>query len=158
MDKLLVLEALTKIGVQGPRCVSVGICKNLEDILDVDYDHALCAGMALAPYFARWPENSGCNFYPVEGRPYSCADLWSLETEVGRKRHRLLAWLIHEITKEIAMSVQDDLKALDAPRKVLEAGRIIDEYQEAGMRPPRELVEYVQDWTNRNRGNNRYGK
>jgi len=56
------------------------------------------------------------------------------------------------------MSVQDDLKALDAPRKVLEAGRIIDEYQEAGMRLPRELVEYVQDWTNRNRGNNRYGK
>lgn len=56
------------------------------------------------------------------------------------------------------MSVQSELKAMEAPRKVLEAGRIIDEHAEAGISPPYEFVDYVRGWVTRNRGSDRYGK
>jgi hypothetical protein len=56
------------------------------------------------------------------------------------------------------MSIKDKLKELDAPRKVLEAADILDDHQRLGLTPPREFVQYVDDWLNRNRGNDRYGK
>lgn len=102
MDKLLVLEALTRIGVEGPRSVHAGICFNLEKLLATDYGYALNVSDALTPYFTRWPESGGRRMYPVEGfSGYGKPGMWSLETENGRKRYRLLAWLIHEITKEV---------------------------------------------------------
>ena len=103
MDKLLVLEALTKIGVEGPRSVHVGICKNLKMVLKDDYNYKFSEGVRLLPNFGRWPETSGSAAYSVEGDGYGYGEpgMWSLDTENGRKRYRLLAWLIHEITKEI---------------------------------------------------------
>lgn len=56
------------------------------------------------------------------------------------------------------MSIEQDLIDLDAPTKVREAGRECDAASQAGLRPPRALAEYIQQWVNRNRGNNRYGK
>lgn len=55
------------------------------------------------------------------------------------------------------MSVADDLRALSAPRVVVEAGEEIDKASTARLRPSTELVEYVKSWVCRNRGNNRYG-
>lgn len=114
MDKLLVLEALTKIGVEGPRSAHVGICGNLSGILlddyEVDFNSAQMTARRiehlLYPYFNRWPETSGdTGRYPVEGTPGAYGlhfgDRWDMKTEYGRKRYRLLAWLIHEITKEV---------------------------------------------------------
>lgn len=56
------------------------------------------------------------------------------------------------------MSIHAELQAMEAPRKVLEAGRIIDECAEAGISPPYEFVGYVRGWVTRNRGSDRYGK
>lgn len=56
------------------------------------------------------------------------------------------------------MTVTDDLRRLDAPSKVLEAGQKIDEATQANISLPYELVLYVRDWVTRNRGNNRYGR
>lgn len=56
------------------------------------------------------------------------------------------------------MSIEQELTALNAPRKVVEAGQCIDEAAQAGLNPPRELANYVRDWVTRNRGNNRYGR
>lgn len=53
--------------------------------------------------------------------------------------------------------IADELKALNAPRKVVEAGVLLDEASEARIRPSGELVAYVREWVTRNRGNNRYG-
>lgn len=53
----------------------------------------------LLPLFKSWPEGSGCVAYPVEG---DCAEhftdgKWDTETERGRRRHRLLAYLIERL-------------------------------------------------------------
>lgn len=51
------------------------------------------------------------------------------------------------------MSIKEELEALGAPRKVVEAGAELDK----GVRSM-ELANYVRDWVTRNQGNNRYGK
>jgi hypothetical protein len=56
------------------------------------------------------------------------------------------------------MKIKEQLEANDAPFKVVEAGEIIDRYQQAGLRPPADVVEYVRNWVNSARGNDRYGK
>lgn len=56
------------------------------------------------------------------------------------------------------MSIQTELKALHAPAKIMQAGKLIDESASAGLRPPMELVAYVRGWVTRNMGNNRYGR
>jgi hypothetical protein len=53
--------------------------------------------------------------------------------------------------------IADELKALSAPRKVVEAGVLLDEASAARIRPSGELVAYVREWVTRNMGNNRYG-
>ena len=56
------------------------------------------------------------------------------------------------------MSIEADLKRLDAPVRVVEAGREIDAAYDASISPPAELVAYVLGWVVRNQGNNRYGR
>ena len=56
------------------------------------------------------------------------------------------------------MSIEDELKTLQAPRKVIEAGVALDEAHEAGMDPPDGCEHYVREWVTRNRACNRYGK
>jgi hypothetical protein len=51
------------------------------------------------------------------------------------------------------VSIKEELEALGAPRKVVDAGAQLDK----GVRS-RELANYVRDWVTRNQGNNRYGK
>ncbi|RPA32797.1 hypothetical protein EGC79_20475 [Shewanella vesiculosa] len=58
----------------------------------------------------------------------------------------------------LVMSVASDLRRLDAPRKVLEAGEEIDKQVEANVPVSMSLSRYVRDWVTRNQGNNRYGK
>jgi hypothetical protein len=104
MDKLLILEALTKIGAEGPVAEGDGICYNLARLA---HQHNDAVHSYLKPYFARWPESLGVVF-PIDGagNEYGMPGMWSLDTENGRKRYRLLAWLIHEITKEIRNEYQ----------------------------------------------------
>lgn len=56
------------------------------------------------------------------------------------------------------MSIASDLRRLDAPRKVLEAGEEIDKQVQANVPVSMNLSRYVRDWVTRNQGNNRYGK
>lgn len=56
------------------------------------------------------------------------------------------------------MSIQSDLKRLDAPNRVLEAGKELDEQAAAGLPLSMALSAYVRDWVTRNMGNNRYGR
>lgn len=49
------------------------------------------------------------------------------------------------------------LTAQGAPRKVLEAAEEIDEFTEASLRPPKELVAFVNTWLTNRRSNDRYG-
>ena len=55
------------------------------------------------------------------------------------------------------LMIEADLRALDAPINVLDAGRLIDKTAH-NMSPPRDVVQLVLEWVARNRGNNRYGK
>lgn len=61
--------------------------------------------------------------------------------------------MLYTDIKENDVSIKEELEALGAPRKVVEAGAELDK----GVRS-RELANYVRDWVTRNQGNNRYGK
>ena len=54
--------------------------------------------------------------------------------------------------------IEADLKALDAPINVVDAGKFIDQQTAFNLPAPPELVQLVREWVSRNRGNNRYGK
>lgn len=56
------------------------------------------------------------------------------------------------------MSIASDLRRLDAPRKVVEAGEEIDKQVEARVPVSVSLSLYIKDWVTRNQGNNRYGR
>lgn len=56
------------------------------------------------------------------------------------------------------MSIAADLRRLDAPRKVVEAGEEIDKQVEARVPVSISLSQYVRGWVTRNQGNNRYGR
>ena len=56
------------------------------------------------------------------------------------------------------MSIENDLKRLSAPSKVVQAGVAIDKAVQARLSPPSEFVAYVREWVTRNQGNNRYGQ
>lgn len=102
MDKLLVLEALTHIGANGPLIPTVGVCRNADAIIEEWGHESPTVGEFLIPYFKRWPECSPDVVYPVNGQHgYLRVDMWSMDSEVGRKRYRLLAYVIHELTKEV---------------------------------------------------------
>jgi len=94
-DKVMLLRGLTRIGANGPRFNSLGICANVAiPMAHLDY---------LQNLMVCWPEGAS-RYWPVEGSPAAYFDntrKWDVNTPFGAKRYRLLAWLIHEITKEI---------------------------------------------------------
>lgn len=95
--KASVLLSLTNIAANGP-WRKQGICAHVED------DVAGFRFELLVPYFEKWPERNGL-WYPVEGDFNGYAQgndsRWDVTTEHGAKRYRLLAFLIHELTKEL---------------------------------------------------------
>lgn len=56
------------------------------------------------------------------------------------------------------MSVADDLRRLNAPSRVVEAGIEIDKQVQARVPVSVGLSLYIKAWVTRNRGNNRYGR
>ena len=56
------------------------------------------------------------------------------------------------------MSIASELRQLDAPRKVVEAGEEIDKQVQAKVPVSVTLSDYVKSWVTRNMGNNRYGR
>ena len=56
------------------------------------------------------------------------------------------------------MAIANDLRRLNAPRKVLEAGIEIDRQVADSVPVSLSLSSYIRDWVTRNRGNNRYGQ
>ena len=56
------------------------------------------------------------------------------------------------------MSVSQDLAAMGAPPKVMEAGWTIDLYNAKGNRPPTDLVEYIREWVGQHNTQDRYGQ
>ena len=96
-QKAGVLLCLTNIAANGPHRGD-GICANVAD----DVGGVSCCH--LAPYFKRWSEFSGNPGYPVDGRDgyaNTKGSRWDVNTESGAKRYRLLAFLVHELTKEL---------------------------------------------------------
>lgn len=97
-DKLRLLEVLTRIGSEEPTAIKCGICSNVQDAI------GWVGQWWLAKGFSDWPESKGTH-YPVEGDSQIYArsreSRWDVSTEYGARRYRLLAWLIHKLTKEI---------------------------------------------------------
>ena len=56
------------------------------------------------------------------------------------------------------MSIEQELRDLGAPHKVIEAGQEIDKAVLARSHVPYVLQAYVREWVTKNRGNNRYGR
>lgn len=54
--------------------------------------------------------------------------------------------------------IEQQLKAMGAPRSIVDGGKLIDERAAAKLSPPRDVVQWVAEWVTRNQGNNRYGK
>lgn len=50
----------------------------------------------------------------------------------------------------------EELTALGAPQRILDAGAECDKYQQASLRPPSELVSLIRSWVFKEQ--NRYGK
>ena len=95
--KLALLHALTSIAANGPTTEGAGICFNVLDLTRLDLAEELSA------LIEAWPESGGCTAFPVEGSVTGYLgnrDKWNLSTEYGAKRYRLLAFLIHELSKE----------------------------------------------------------
>lgn len=55
------------------------------------------------------------------------------------------------------MRINEQLKELGAPNKVVEAGLAIEGYLKLGKLPPRDLLDYVQKWVRSNNTQERYG-
>lgn len=100
-DKLRLLEVLTRIGSEGPTLDAYGICTNVSAGLNGDH---IGHDDWLFEACGAWPESKH-PVYPVEGDAagYSGSRRhhWDISTEYGARRYRLLAWLIHKLTKEI---------------------------------------------------------
>lgn len=54
--------------------------------------------------------------------------------------------------------ILDELEAMGAPRRIIEAGEEIQKMLDAKLIPSRQLVQYVQQWVGRANAQNRYGK
>lgn len=100
-DKVRLLEVLTRIGSEGPKVTDYGICTNVQIGLE---DSRIGHDTWLFEACAAWPESKD-PVCPVEGdiTEYVSAFKvrWDVSTEYGARRYRLLAWLIHKLTKEI---------------------------------------------------------
>lgn len=51
-----------------------------------------------------------------------------------------------------------ELKAMNAPRLIVECGEEIEQAVSANLRPPYTLVVFVRNWITQQRANNRYGR
>lgn len=60
--------------------------------------------------------------------------------------------------KRLAIEVTPKLREEGAPRHILEAGTMIDDYVRLGLTPPRDVVQLVENWLANTRGNDRYGR
>ncbi len=54
--------------------------------------------------------------------------------------------------------ITQELKAMGAPRLIVEGGEEIEKAVAAGLNPPYQVVAYIRHWVTRQRGNNRYGR
>jgi hypothetical protein len=54
--------------------------------------------------------------------------------------------------------ITEELKAMDAPRLIVEAGQEIEKAVSANLNPPYSMVVFVRNWVTRQRANNRYGR
>ena len=60
--------------------------------------------------------------------------------------------------KRLAMEVTPKLQEEGAPRHIIEAGTMIDDYVRLGLTPPKDVLSMVENWLARERGNDRYGR
>ena len=60
--------------------------------------------------------------------------------------------------KRLVMETVPRLKAEGAPRFVLDAGAVIDDHVHLGLNPPKDVVNIVERWLAKERGNDRYGR
>ncbi len=106
--KLALLHALTDIAANGPKHEHWGICTYVTAALcDTEEPDSEAHG-ELAAMFKRWPESGGCTAFPVEGNAVDYLGnrhKWDVSTKFGAKRYRLLAYLIHELSKEYHASL-----------------------------------------------------
>lgn len=54
--------------------------------------------------------------------------------------------------------ITEELKAMGAPRLIVEGGEEIDAAVAAGINPPYSVVVYVRNWVELQRRNDRYGR
>ena len=54
--------------------------------------------------------------------------------------------------------IVQELKAMGAPRLIIEGGEEIEAAVSAGLNPPYQVVCYVRHWVERQRRNDRYGR
>ena len=110
MDKILLLEALRTIDIDAPS--RLGICPHVVNYLnDSHYYHISCIGVVdfLGQYFESWPKFSGNPDYPVphpslpprEAFARCTEGKFNKDTEYGRNRRELLAFLIEQLEKEL---------------------------------------------------------
>lgn len=62
------------------------------------------------------------------------------------------------LTNRAALEVTPKLREEGAPRHIIEAGTMIDDYVRLGLTPPKDVLSMVERWLARERGNNRYGR
>lgn len=63
------------------------------------------------------------------------------------------------VTLQQAALLNEELEALNPPAQVLRAGKTVLHHAAAGLRPPRDLMDYVSKWLARERQQqSRYGK
>ena len=106
MDKRLMLAALKNIDPDGGH--DTGICELVCN--DVFHDcRPVDVSRMLLPYFEAWPKYSWVWLYPVphtymtprEAFANCADDLFNKDTEYGRNRRELLAFLIEQLEREI---------------------------------------------------------
>ena len=54
--------------------------------------------------------------------------------------------------------IADELRAMGAPRLIVEAGEEIDKATSASISAPTSIVSMVREWVTKQRGNDRYGR
>lgn len=116
-QKKLLLDALKQVSSKGPRKIDIGICTNVEEIVESklaieDLERCtikeFCEVLELMQdLMTKWPKFSGDEEYPIPGGrdAYLVAKwdktLWArYEHEYGALRWELLDWLIETLEKD----------------------------------------------------------
>ena len=53
--------------------------------------------------------------------------------------------------------IAEELREMNAPRLIVDAGKEIDKATSAGLSAPASIVGMVREWVTKQRGNSRYG-